>query len=326
MKAALLRALKQAKGEYISGQEISDILGVSRTTVFNTVSALRTDGYEIESVKNKGYLLKKVPDIIKDYEVESILETQWLGKKVVYEDSIGSTNTLAKELADKGYDNGTVVIADHQDNGRGRRGRSFVSPKGVGIFMSMILKPAFTPEVAPMLTLVSALSVSKAIDSVTGEKTQIKWPNDIVLNGKKICGILTEMSMQTDYINNVVIGIGINVNNTQFSEELQDIAGSIYLQTNQLNHRADIIAQTLYYFEKYYNVFLETNDLRGLVQEYDSKLVNLEKKVKVLDPKEPYEGVAKGITQTGELIVQTNKTTSYVSSGEVSVRGMYGYV
>ena len=176
------------------------------------------------------------------------------------------------------------------------------------------------------MTLVAALAQAKALKEITGEDIRIKWPNDIVLNGKKIVGILTEMSAQFDYIDHIVIGIGINVHTTDFPKELQDTATSLYLETGKKFRRAEIIVKTWEYFEEYYRIFLQTEDLSALMKEYNAFLVNMHKGVKVLDPKEPFEGKAMGITKNGELIVDTWESRKLVSSGEVSVRGIYGYV
>lgn len=192
--------------------------------------------------------------------------------------------------------------------------------------MTLLLKPEMNPNHASMLTLVAAMAVARAISKCADTEAFIKWPNDIVIGGKKICGILTEMSAQFDFINHIVIGIGINVHNEHFPEEIAETAGSIFLQTGKRIRRAELIEQILEQFEHYYAIFMETEDLSGLVKEYNSILVNMNKSVRVLDPKEPFEGKAMGITKKGELIVDTWESRKMVSSGEVSVRGLYGYV
>lgn len=192
--------------------------------------------------------------------------------------------------------------------------------------MTLMLKPEIDPNNASMLTLVAALAVSSAITKYTGRPAGIKWPNDIVMNGKKVCGILTEMSAQFDYVNHIVIGIGINVHNESFPEEISHMATSLYLETKEHVNRAALIEEIWEQFEHYYAIFLETEDLSGLVREYDAHLVNMHQIVKVIDPKEPFEGKAMGISPRGELIVDTWESRKLVSSGEVSVRGLYGYV
>ena len=326
MKEEILRLLRSADG-YISGQELCNRFGVSRTAVWKAINQLKEVGYEIEAQQNKGYRLMAAPDLMTEAEIKSLMHTEWVAKEVLYFDTIDSTNTKAQELAEKGYPSGTLVVADKQESGKGRRGRSWVSPSGTGIFMTLMIKPDINPNNASMLTLVAALAVAKAITSVTGEEAMIKWPNDIVVNSKKVCGILTEMNAQFDYINHIVVGIGINVHNESFPEEISQMASSLMIEAGGKRfHRAQIIAETMSYFEQYYDTFLKTQDLSALVREYDELLVNRNKSVRVLDPKEPFDGKAMGITPKGELIVDTWESRKLVSSGEVSVRGIYGYV
>lgn len=326
MKEEILRLLRSADG-YISGQELCNRFGVSRTAVWKAINQLKEAGYEIEAQQNKGYRLMAAPDLMTEAEIKSLMHTDWVAKEVLYFDTIDSTNTKAQELAEKGYPSGTLIVADKQESGKGRRGRSWVSPSGTGIFMTLMIKPDINPNNASMLTLVAALAVAKAITSVTGEEAMIKWPNDIVVNGKKVCGILTEMNAQFDYINHIVVGIGINVHNESFPEEISQMASSLMIEAGGKRfHRAQIIAETMSYFEQYYDTFLKTQDLSALVREYDELLVNRNKSVRVLDPKEPFDGKAMGITPKGELIVDTWESRKLVSSGEVSVRGIYGYV
>ena len=325
MKSEILEALRETDG-YVSGQDLCNKFGVSRTAVWKAIKQLKEAGYEIEAVPNKGYHIVSAPDLMNKVELESISTTTWAGQEIYYYDVTDSTNIRAKELAEEGHPGGTLVVADRQEAGRGRRGRSWDSPSGTGIFMTLLLKPEMNPNHASMLTLVAAMAVARAISKCAGTEALIKWPNDIVIGGKKICGILTEMSAQFDFINHIVIGIGINVHNEHFPEEIAETAGSILLQTGKRIRRAELIEQILEQFEHYYAIFMETEDLSGLVKEYNSILVNMNKSVRVLDPKEPFEGKAMGITKKGELIVDTWESRTLVSSGEVSVRGLYGYV
>lgn len=325
MKSEILEALRETDG-YVSGQDLCNKFGVSRTAVWKAIKQLKEAGYEIEAVPNKGYHIVSAPDLMNKVELESIRNTTWAGQEIYYYDVTDSTNIRAKELAEEGHPGGTLVVADRQEAGRGRRGRSWDSPSGTGIFMTLLLKPDMNPNHASMLTLVAAMAVARAISKCADTEALIKWPNDIVIGGKKICGILTEMSAQFDFINHIVIGIGINVHNEHFPEEIAETASSILLQTGKRIRRAELIEQILEQFEHYYAIFMETEDLSGLVKEYNSILVNMNKSVRVLDPKEPFEGKAMGITKKGELIVDTWESRKMVSSGEVSVRGLYGYV
>lgn len=325
MKTEILALLRETDG-YVSGQELCEKFGVSRTAVWKAINQLKEAGYEIVAVQNKGYHLVSVPDILSESELQSVRKTKWIGEKIAFFDVVDSTNTRAKQLAEEGAPNGTYVIAEQQDAGKGRRGRGFDSPAGQGIWMTLVLKPEIDPNHASMITLVTALAVSKAITDMTGRPAGIKWPNDIIMSGKKVCGILTEMSAQFDYVNHIVVGIGINVQNKSFPKEIESVATSLFMETKEHYHRAELVERIWEAFEHYYEIFLQTEDLSGLVNEYNSHLVNMHQQVKVLDPKEPFEGKAMGITPKGELIVDTWESRKLVSTGEVSVRGIYGYV
>ena len=325
MKAEILTLLRETD-DYVSGQSLCDRFGVSRTAVWKAIKSLKEAGYEIEAMTNRGYRLKHAADVLTADELSSLRRTAWIGKEIHAYEIIDSTNTRAKELAESGAPDGTLVVADRQTLGKGRRGRGWESPSGVGIFMTILLRPQINPNHASMLTLLGALAVADAITDLTGERAMIKWPNDIVMGDKKVCGILTEMSAQFDYINHIVVGIGINVHTTEFSEEIKKTATSILLETGKQIHRSELIVRILEHFENNYETFLQTEDLSAFVQQYDELLVNRSRQVRVLDPKEPFEGTAAGITTTGELIVDTWESRRLVSSGEVSVRGIYGYV
>jgi len=248
---------------------------------------------------------------------------------------VDSTNKEAREIAEQGCEHGTLVTAEGQKSGIGRRGRSWSSEKGAGIYMSMVLRPMLKTEQAPMLTLVAAIAVKRAIEILCDGNTDaeggspkpyIKWPNDIVLNKKKICGILTELSLKGTEIDFIIVGIGINVRNQFFPEEIAQTASSILLETGKILDRERLIAEVWKQFDIYYQKFMQTKDLSLFREEYEETLISKEENVKVLDPLGEYTGVAKGITNTGELIVDKDGEICYVSSGEVSVRGIYGYV
>ena len=325
MKTELLAALRNSDG-YVSGQELCETLGVSRTAVWKVMQKLKAEGYEIEAVSNKGYRLISSPDVLSAEELESIRKTSWAGQEIVYYDVTDSTNVQAKRIAEEGGVHGTLVVADRQESGKGRRGRGWDSPKNTGIFMTMLLRPTVKPDEASMLTLVAAMAVAKGIRLYTGLPAGVKWPNDIVINGKKVCGILTEMNTEIEYINYVVIGIGINVLNQSFPDEIKDVATSLLLEKGELVKRAGLIEAIWEQFEIYYDKFCSKGNLSEIKEEYNSLLVNLDRQVRVLDPREPYEGTARGITDGGELMVEAEDGIRLVSSGEVSVRGIYGYV
>lgn len=259
-------------------------------------------------------------------KINKYLATKWLGWKIQYYPETDSTNVRAKAFAGEGV-HGTLIVAGSQTAGRGRRGRSWESPEEKNIYMSIYLKPEFDVEKAPMLTIVMAYSVAKALRNVFGLEAEIKWPNDLVLNKKKICGILTEMNVKQGAIEYVVIGTGINVGNRSFPEELQQSATSVWLETGQQFSRAQIIAEIMNVFEQEYERFCEAGSLAPIQEAYNQMLVNSGKEVLVLDAKGQYRAFAKGINEAGELQVEKEDgTRESVFAGEVSVRGIYGYV
>lgn len=326
MKTEVLKLLKE-RDEYVSGQEICDRLQVSRTAVWKIMKQLQSEGYEIQAVRNRGYRLLEVADVMTEAELRSSMDSVWTGGSLVYYEETDSTNTRAKKLAEEGAGDKTLVVTEHQTAGKGRRGRSWVAEKGSGIWMSLLLRPQISPSSASMLTLVAALAVAQGIEKISGLDTKIKWPNDIVCDGKKVCGILTEMSAELETIHYVIVGIGINVTMTNFPEELKEKASSLCLLTGKTISRSPIVAAVLQSFEDIYAKFLEAGDLSTLLEEYEQKLANKNCEVTVLDPSETYRGVCLGIDKTGELLVQLKDgTINRVVSGEVSVRGIYGYV
>lgn len=321
-------------------------------------------------------------DFITGEVLEKQIKTKVFGKKIFYKEEMDSTNTEAKRLAirDESLEesleesmeksaedsqddfHGLLVITEQQTMGKGRRGRSWSSPKGTGIWMSLLLRPKISIERASMLTLTAALSVADSITEITGLEALIKWPNDIVVNGRKVCGILTEMSSEANEIRYVVIGIGINVNTEEFPEEIREIATSLLIEKRKLKliekkqlkdlaakqtaltdrqqssqyqsnenkseiiNRSVLVAGILEHLEHNYNKFLQSNDLEFLLTDYNKKLINLDKQVKIIGSSEEITGTAKGINKKGELLVQTENGLIEVCSGEVSVRGLYGYV
>lgn len=346
MKSEMLRLLRESR-EYRSGQELCDRFQVSRTAVWKIIGQLKEEGYVIEAKQNRGYRLLESPDTMEAYELESRMTTGWAGRKVFYKKETGSTNIDCKQLAGQGEPHGTLAVADRQVSGRGRRGRGWESPAGESIYMSLLCRPDFSPDNAPMLTLVMGISVAEAVERYTNLAAKIKWPNDVVVNGRKICGILTEMEMglETKEIQYLVIGVGINVNNgftgmqetgdwesarrEAFPGELRDKATSLFLEMGKKEEkilRAPLVQYVMEAFEKNYELFLRTFDLSLLKEAYNGYLVNRNAGVKVLDPKGEYEGIAREIDDAGDLLVETEDgAIKKVYSGEVSVRGICGY-
>lgn len=329
MKSEILRFLKESDG-YLSGQQLCEHFQVSRTAVWKIIEQLKEEGYQIKAVRNKGYRLIDSPDVMSRAEIESLTKGRWAGAKVVYYEETDSTNTRAKEAGEKGEEqgcHGTLFVAERQVAGKGRRGRGWESPAGSSIYMTLLLRPPVAPARAPQMTLLMAAAVVEGIRRVTGISCGIKWPNDIVLDGKKVCGILTEMSAEMTCINYVVIGVGINVNQETFPAEIQDRAVSLKQKTGMSIRRSELIAAVLGEFETCYETFLRTEDLSELREAYNRMLVNRGQEVKVLEPGNEYTAYALGINDAGELIVKKGDgQEKRIYAGEVSVRGVYGYV
>ncbi len=242
-------------------------------------------------------------------------------------EEIDSTNAEAKRLAKQGAPEGVLVVAEAQTAGRGRGGHRWDSPPGGSIYMTFLLRPKFEPEIAPMLTLLMANSVADAVLECTGLEVRIKWPNDLVLHGKKICGILTEMEMEQDEIQNVVIGVGINVNIKDFPEEIRNTATSLLLEGGKEVDRQKLIRSAGRHFAADYEQFCKDRDLRSFQGHYNEILINRGREVQILGEKESYRGLAEGINEAGELLVtRENGQKETIRAGEVSVRGVYGYV
>lgn len=253
-------------------------------------------------------------------------ETVWAGHPVKFYDSVDSTNLRALQEAEEGATEGTLVVADVQTAGRGRRGRNWQSPAGTNAYFTLILRPDHEPDRASMVTLVMALAVAEGIEAACGLQARIKWPNDIVVNGRKVCGILSEMSAERGSLRHVVVGVGINVGLQDFAPELADKATSLQAECGVRVSRASLIAHVMKEFETCYGKFRDTLDMSALRETYDSLLVNRDREVRVLDPKAAFEGTARGIDDRGELLVELPEGKLVtVYAGEVSVRGAHGY-
>lgn len=284
-------------------------------------------------------------------KIEQALATDWAGRDLEFYPVIDSTNNVAKAAGLDGRESGFLAVSDKQDAGRGSRGRSWVSPSGYNVFMSLMVRPNIPMDKASGLTLVMALSIAEGIEEVLAENgildnfndesttdeqpenptiPGIKWPNDIVLNKRKICGILTELHMmpeQTDYF--VVIGVGINVNQPieLFPDEIRETAGSIFSETGKEIDRAALIAACMKAFEENFEKYVKHQNLADLKASYEKRLLNIGKQVRILDPKGEYEAVALGISEEGALLIERNDgQKEAINAGEVSVRGLYGYV
>ena len=305
----------------------------AKVTYSQMQTQMKELGYDIESVTNKGYRLISKPDILYGPEIEAYLEEESFCQKVECHDSIDSTNIRGKQLAELGEAEGTLIVADRQTAGRGRRGRNWISESGVGIYMTYVLRPTVQPAHVSGITLLAALAMCEATYQECDVLPQIKWPNDVIIDGKKICGILTEMSSEVQYVHYAVMGIGINANKEKFDETLKDKATSIYLSTGKKVNRAKFTAAFADAFGGYYRRYMQDGDLSAFVEEYDELLANKDKEVIIYHgmvedatPDKISRGIARGIDKDGALLVEIDGSVTPVMSGEVSIRGVQGYV
>ncbi len=329
MKDLVLRELRESKEEYLSGEELSEKLGVSRTAIWKYIKQLKDLGYSIESFSKKGYKLVPVQDILNEYEIKYGLDTKIIGNRIEYFREIDSTNKYAKKVAYEGCEEGYLIVANSQTLGRGRLGRTWQSAENKGIWMSIVLKPQIAPQDIHIITLGASIAVSKAIKISTGIETGIKWPNDIILNQKKTCGILTEMNAEVERVNFIVLGIGINVNQDEqdFDEEIKDKATSLKINTldKKIINRSDIIKEVLLQLEEIYFMIKE-GKTSEIINMWKALSVTMGKKVRVESKEYVYIGKAVDVLGDGRLIIECDDgQMREVLSGEISVRGIMGY-
>lgn len=319
VKTEVLHILERYKGESISGQELAEKLGVSRTAVWKAINSLKEEGYEINGVSNKGYSLSISSDVLSSEGIRPFLNNEYKDIPITVHKTIGSTNTEAKLLTMKNASHGTVVLSEEQTSGRGRMGRSFYSPSSSGIYMSIILKPNLEVSDSVLITTAAAVAVCLAIEKFTPSETKIKWVNDIFINDKKVCGILTEAvtDMESGTINNIIVGIGLNVKTENFPNELKETAGAIFTSDNGNSIRnhltAEIINNILYVIDN-----LKSREFLNI---YKERSMIISERIKYLKNNEWYEGYAEDIDEYGGLVVfhdDGHKETLH--SGEISIR------
>lgn len=322
MQKQVLSLLKQTDG-YLSGEEISRRLGVSRAAVWKAVRALREKGYEIDSVTNRGYRLSSQPDRLDAAAIQAGLSTHSLGRNIIILEETDSTNEEGKRQGAAGAPDGTLCLAERQTGGKGRLGRVWSSPAGTGVWMTLLLRPHLAPQEATQLTLIAGLSVCQAIRRLTGCDAMIKWPNDVVIGRKKVCGILTELAADMEQIHYVLVGIGINANLSEFQGELQKKATSLLLETGHKINRAALIQAVLEEFETYYDRFL-TDLTADFITPYEALCVSLNRRVSVIRGGREITGQSIGLNQEGELLIRTDSGDILeIGSGEVTVQGIY---
>lgn len=311
MRYKILELLKEKNG-FVSGEEIGAALGISRAAVWKNMAKLKEEGYCIESVSNRGYRLIQSGDILNKVEIGI--------ENCIFYPVTDSTNLRAKAAALSGdFKDGLLVVCGRQTEGRGRLGRSW-EDKGKNVCMSFVFKPDIPPVEAPVLTLVTGLAVTDALKESTGLDVGIKWPNDIILNGKKLCGILTEMNAEMEKINFVVTGIGINVNEDSFGEEIKNKATSLLIETGHSFKRVEIIRACAKKILEYYDKFRKSG-FDAFIKDYNHTCINIGKEVKAIYKNNEIKGVAVGVTSDGALLIRkTDGEEIAVKSGEVSLR------
>lgn len=320
VKDEVLKELENNKGDYISGGQLADNLGVSRNSVWKAIKALEKSGYEINAIPNKGYCLAEKNDILSSYSIKQHLKNPHLDISVF--SSVTSTNTILKEMAEQGAKEGTVIIAEEQTAGRGRTGKQFYSPKGTGIYISILLRPDIPAEESLFLTTSAAVATARAIEDVSDKRALIKWVNDIYLEDKKTCGILTEgaFNVETGKLDYAIVGIGINVciPDGGFPDNIKDIATAIFdKQTDSINKRSILIANLLDYFMEYYKDFKS----KFYVKEYIERSMIIGKTITVIEGSKTSVAKAIDIDKNCRLKVQfEDGTTKWLSSGEVSTK------
>ena len=322
MRKTIVEMLKNAGGDFISGESIAGKLGISRTAVWKHVQKLRENGYEILSREKRGYKLKDAPDLLLPSEIQIGLNTKVIGARMEYHPCVDSTNQVAKKLAYHGAEEGTIVVAEEQTGGKGRLERNFFSPRGKGIWFSIILRPKFLAKDAPKCTLMAAVAVAEAMNRF-GLKAQIKWPNDIMFDGRKLVGILTEISGEIGKITYIVVGVGINVNidRDEFPEELRPIAASLSEINGEEIPRVEFFRAVLEEFDKLY---LEVNKsgFDKIIERWKKYNITLGKEVSVISAGDGkiFTGKAVDLNSDGALVVETKRGLREVYAGDVSIR------
>ncbi|MDP8263469.1 MAG: biotin--[acetyl-CoA-carboxylase] ligase [Candidatus Ancaeobacter aquaticus] len=319
---ALIEVLHKRKSEYVSGEELAQKLNVSRTAIWNHITHLRQCGYVIDAVSNTGYRLVNIPDKMLPDEIMRLLCTKIIGRNVVSFEETASTSSVALRMAEDGEPEGTIVIAESQNKGRGRHGRCWSSPKGKGLWFSLILRPDISPQDISQITCAGAIACARAITDISGCETEIKWPNDIIVGGKKISGILTEINSDLEGIRYVVLGVGINVNvdKTDFPKEIRNIATSMKIELSKNVSRLSVLGSFLQWFEEYY-LELQSGKFDRIRTDWISLSNTIGKYVTVETQGKKIEGYATGVDPKGNLVVRLpNGLNEYVMSGDVTVQ------
>lgn len=320
-KQKLIRYLKKSPQQWVSGQQISDRLGITRTAIWKHIKTLKEEGYTILAAPRKGYCLEKAADLLSADDIRACLNTRFMGRdRIICLAQTDSTNSQAKRLAAEGAAEGTVVVAESQISGRGRRGRSWFSPAGQSIYASIILRPPMAPSQAPRITLMTAVAVARALQEATGLTAKIKWPNDILIADKKIAGILTEITTEMDAVDYVVVGLGVNVNTTaaDMPSDIRSIATSVRIESGSRFSRADLFCSLLHHFESSYDT-LQRDGFKPIMAQWRemSDIIGRPVYVDVLDVR--HSGIVEAVDDDGVLILKDDSGRLHrIFSGDVT--------
>ncbi len=317
----IINTFKDSKDGFVSGQDISNQIKITRAAVWKHIEGLRKKGYVIESVPSKGYKLMASPDIISAAEIKGAIDVKVTGRELLILDEVESTNDIAMKFGAEGKEEGLVVVAESQQHGKGRLGRIWASPKGVNLYVSFLLRPDLPPINAPVLTMMASLATAEAISETTGLETWIKWPNDILVNQKKICGILTEMNAEEEKINYVVIGIGINVNmkHEDLPMTVKIPATSVIECLGSKLDRSELLCSVIKKMDLYYGE-LHNNGIMAIIYKWRRLCNTLNKRVRVVLHESVVTGVAEDVTQEGGLVLRiSGDSTKVIYSGDITV-------
>jgi len=314
----ILTCLRNAV-DYVSGGAIARQMGISRTAVWKHIKTLERMGYTITALQGKGYKLSGIPDRLYPWEIEHHMQTRSMGRKIIHRDTIESTNALAFSYGLEGAEEGTCVIAEQQTAGRGRLGRPWFSPSGKNIYMSLILRPGVSPQDVYPLTFVSSLAIYDTIRILTGQEPTLKWPNDVLMGGRKVCGTLLEISTEADRVSCVIVGIGFNINmkEDEVDEAIRQKATSLFMETKKEYERAAVCGMLLTNLEKYYLIFKDHGG-REICAVWEERSGIKGKHMEIVQNDVRYEGVSEGIGPDGSLLLNVNGSIIKIISGDVS--------
>ncbi len=317
----IMELFRKHPGEIISGEQLASALNISRTAVWKHIRALRARDYSIDAVPSRGYRLLHSPDILVAEEIVSGLHIKRIGKKIICLTKTDSTNLRAFSLGEQGAEEGTVITAEEQSHGKGRLGRHWESPAGVNLYCSIILRPPLLPLKAPQFAFLSAVAVAQAIEAATSLKPRIKWPNDVLVNGYKVSGILNEMSAEMEKINFIVLGVGVNINmrREQFTRELRHPASSLLLESGRPVNRVEFTRKFLAILDSLYDDYLQHGPA-AIREEWLSRSILTGKKVRVSFQNSESVGIASGLDDDGALLIRkVDGKIEKVLAGDVSI-------